>query len=279
LSTLAVLKDLASSLLIVSEEGSMSKRIFQLLLMAAMMTCTSWADGDPLVGTWKLNPSKCQLTDEMKVQAFGGNKYAFDFGGDKPVTVVTDGSDQPVSLGTTMSVTPEGPSTWKFVSKKDGRMISDAIWRLSADGKELTDAYTVYQPNGSTLRLNYVYRRTAGSSGFAGTWDSTSEKVNSVYEIQIRPYETDGLSFIDLSQQSTQNIKFDGRDYPNHGPRGDYVSSGRRLNDRTLELTNKIEGKVKSTHRIEVSPDGRTLTMTIRPVSRSEPNILVFDRE
>jgi hypothetical protein len=272
-------KDLASGLLIASEEASMSKRIFQFLLIAAMMIGTSWAASDPLVGTWKLNPSKCQLTDEMKVRALGGNKYAFDFGGDKPVNVVTDGTDQQVSLGTTMSVTPEGPGTWKFVSKKDGRMLSEAIWKLSADGNNLSDAYTIYQPNGSTLRLNYVYRRTAGSSGFAGTWDSTSEKVNSAYEIQIRPYETDGLSFINLSEQSTQNMKFDGRDYLNHGRNGDYVTSGRRLNDRTLELTNKIEGKVRSTHQVQVSADGRTLTMTIKPVNRSKPNILVFDRE
>lgn len=257
----------------------MSMRIFQLLLIAGMVTGTSQAASDPFVGTWKLNPSKCQLTDEMKVEALGGNKYAFDFGGGKPVTVVTDGTDQPANFGTTMSVTPEGPRTWKFVGKKDGRMRSDAIWKLSANGNSLSDAYTVYQPNGSTLRLNYVYRRTAGSSGFAGTWDSTSEKVNSVYEIQIKPYETDGLSFIDPAQRSTRNMKFDGRGYPNHGPNGNYVTSGRRLNNRTLDLTDKIDGTVRNTQRVQVSADGRTLTMTIKPVSRDKPNILVFDRE
>ena len=68
-------------------------------------------------------------------------------------------------------------------------MLIAATWKLSADSNTLTDHYTGYQANGSTFRLDYVYKRTAGTSGFAGTWESTSEKVNSAFEIAIRPYE------------------------------------------------------------------------------------------
>jgi len=36
----------------------MSKRTFQLLLAACLVTETLWAANDPFVGKWKLNPSK-----------------------------------------------------------------------------------------------------------------------------------------------------------------------------------------------------------------------------
>lgn len=51
------------------------------------------------------------------------------------------------------------------------------------------------------------------------------------------------------------------------------------MNERTLELTVKINDKVTDTRQIELSPDLKTLTMTVHPVGQSEPNILVFDRE
>jgi len=196
----------------------MSKQTFQLLLAACLVTGALWAADDPFVGKWKLNPSKSKLTDQMKVEAVGANKYAFDFGGGIPETVVADGTDQPGNFGTTLSVTVEGPQTWKVVRKKDGRTLISAVWKLSEDGTTLGDAFTGIQADGSTMSLDYVYKRTAGTSGFSGTWESTSEKVNSVYEVQIQPYEGDGLSFITLAKHETQNMKFDGKDYAKVGP-------------------------------------------------------------
>jgi hypothetical protein len=72
----------------------------------------------------------------------------------------------------------------------------------------------VTKPNGSSTNVKYVYKRMAGTSGFAGTWESTSETLNSVYMIKIQPYEGDGLSFINSSQGVTRNITFEGKDHP-----------------------------------------------------------------
>jgi hypothetical protein len=260
----------------------MFKRIFQLLLVACLATGVLWAANDPFVGDWKLNPSRSKLTDVMKVESLGGNKYAFDFVGDGSAeTIVADGTDQPGISGTTLSVTVQGPDTWKVVRKKDGRMLITANWKLSKDGNTLTDNFTGIEPKGSTYNLNYVYERTAGGSGFAGTWVSTSETVNSVFVLQVRPWEGDGISFIDPSEEQTTNVKFDGKDYPNLGPNvpPGAVSSIRRLNERTLEMTDKINGKIMDTQQIEISSDLKTLTMTVHTVGRSEPNILVFERQ
>jgi hypothetical protein len=44
-------------------------------------------------------------------------------------------------------------------------------------------------------------------------------------------------------------------------------------------LTDKIQGKVRDVQQIMLSPDGKTLSMSVQPVGRSKPNVLVFDRE
>ena len=109
-----------------------------LVLVGGLMVGVLWAASDPFVGEWKLNSTKSKLTDEMKVANVGGNKYAFDFGGGSAETIVIDGTDQPGIEGTTLSVSSQGPTSWKVVRKKDGRVLVTGIWELSKDGKTLT---------------------------------------------------------------------------------------------------------------------------------------------
>jgi len=259
----------------------MSKRTFQLLLVACLVTCTLWAADDPFVGKWKLNSSNSRFPDEMKIKAAGANTYTFDFGAGNPETIVADGTDQPGIFGTTLSVTVEGPDTWKVVRKKGGRTLLTGIWKLSQDGETLSDAYRESQPDGSTLSMDYVYKRTTVGSGFAATWESVSEKMNSVFELEIQRYAGDGLTFITPAEKATRNLRFDGKDYPNEGSgvSPGSVSSGRRVNERTLEITDKIKDQVTDIRQIELSPDLKTLTMTVHPAGQSKANIFVFDRE
>jgi hypothetical protein len=249
-----------------------------LLLAACAVACAAWAAQDPFVGQWKLNPAKSQLIDQMKVESLGGNKYALDFGGGAE-NIVADGTDQPGAFGTLLSVTVEGPDSWKVVRKKDGRIMIIGMWQLSQDGSTLTDNYTEFPPNGSQSTVKYLYKRTAAGPGFAGTWESIMP-MDSAFVLQILSYEGDGLSFI-RSAQDTRNLKFDGKDYPNAAPgvpEGS-TSSARRVDDRTLEITDKIKGKIMRTLRIELSPDHNMLTRTVRPVGQREPNVFVFERQ
>ena len=186
-----------------------SKRSFLLLLAACAVTGAACAAQDRFVGEWKLNPSKSKLVDHMKVESLGGNKYEFDLGGG-PERIVADGTDQAGAFGTMLSVTVQGLDTWKVVRKKDGRMLLTGNWKLSQDGNTLTDNYTEFDPKGSPSTTNYLFTRTAGGPGFAGTWESTMPMPSS-FVLQIRPYEGNGLSFV-RSPQDTRNLKLDGKD-------------------------------------------------------------------
>jgi hypothetical protein len=215
----------------------------------------------------------------MKVTSAGTNRYAFDFGGGRELIVV-NGADQPGLDGTTLAVTTEGPRVWKVVRKQNGHMQISAIWTLSPDGNSLRDDFTGYPPNGTSFTIHYIYTPIGAVSGFAATWDSTSEKPGPV-EIEVQPYQDHGLSFINQAQHTSKNMNFDGKDYPvkdANAPVG-AMSSSRRVNASTLEFTEKNNGKVADTQRIRLSPDGKTMTMTIQPASGRKPNILVFERE
>jgi hypothetical protein len=209
-------------------------------------------------------------------------------------TIVADGSDQPALAGTTLSVTVKGPNSWEIIRKLKGRTLLKAHWTLSEDGKTLNDAFTQYLPDGmtlfaqplpsgSSLFMPYVYERTAGNSGFLGTWDSDSAKVSTRIELQVLPYEDDGLSFKRSDEETVMKAKLDGNDHPDLDTKGgdkDTTSSARRLNEHTLEVTEKSKGRITSTRQIELSIDLKTLTMTERLAGESRPkSILVFDRE
>ena len=260
-----------------------SSRTFLTISLAAISisfgASALWAADNPFVGNWKLNPSRSKLTDVMKVESLGGNRYTFNFGSG-PETIVLDGTDQPGLYGGTLSVGIER-DTWKVIRKRDGRMLISAIWSLSEDGSSLTDHFTGFNANGSSYSLKYVYKRKGAGSGFAGEWISTTETVNSVVMLQVRPYEGGGLSFIEPAIDVTRSVKFDGKDYPNAGPNAtpDSTSSIHRVNEHALEMTYKIKGKTLYTQQIELSPDLKTLTVTRLIVGESEPNIRVFERQ
>ncbi len=269
-------------------------RPFQILLVACLVTSTASAAIDPFVGKWKVMPSRSMLNDEMKVEVAGANRYAITFGPGQTDTIVADGSDQPALSGTTLSITVKGPNSWEVTRKMKGRTLLTAHWTLSEDGKTLNDAFTQYLPdgmtlfsqplpNGSTLFLPYVYERTAGKSGFVGTWDSESATVAARIELQIQPYERDGLSFKRSDEEILKMIKLDGSDHPDLDPNGGdkgTAYSGRRANELSLEITEKFKGKTTGTRQFDLSRDLNTLTVTVRLVGQSKAqSILVFERE
>jgi len=258
-------------------------RCVRLIVLAVLMTGTLSAAENPFIGEWKLSQSKSKLTDQMKVGQVGTNRFDFDFAGDgNGETIVIDGTDQPGNAGTTLAVTAEGPNAWKVVRKKDGRKLLSAEWTLSNDEQTLTDHYTDIPSSGSPATVKYVYSRHGTGSGFAGTWITTNMAVNFDLTLQLRPYEGDGLSILDSTSKLTRNLRLDGKDYPNAGQHASILatSSLRRLDDHTLELTDKrSNGGVFDTQEMKLSPDRKTLTVTQRITGRVVPSVFVFERQ
>ena len=136
------------------------KRVLMLVavaLLAAVGASTVQAQGNALVGTWKLNVAKSKFDPgpgpkslTRKVEAQGdGVKYSFEgVGADgKPLTygfsIKFDGKDNPI-MGTmpsgadTISAKKVDANTFEATLKKGGQVIGTSKVTVSADGKTTT---------------------------------------------------------------------------------------------------------------------------------------------
>jgi hypothetical protein len=262
-------------------EELMVKRSMGVLLCLLLASVMLRAADSPFTGKWKLNPARSRMTDVKKVKAVGPNKYDFNLGGDTVETIVVDGTEQPGAYGSTLTVTADAPDTWRVERKSKGRTQIVGIWKLSADGKTLTDNFTSYRADGTTFHLDYIYQRTTGGPGFDGTWESTTEDMSSTFEIEIAPNGENGILLDYTTFGMKKSMQFDGKDYPIVGanaPAG-YTGSARQVKEHTIKITDKVKDKHIDMQQMELSPDGKTLTFTVSRPNRDKPQIQVFDRE
>ncbi|HKW64330.1 MAG TPA: hypothetical protein VJN89_17390 [Candidatus Acidoferrum sp.] len=250
------------------------------IALGCLLASALWASDDPFCGKWKLNKEKSKLVGEQtKIQDLGGNKYQWT-NGDVSDTFTYDGTDQPSRFGRTISMAPEGTNSWKMVIKKDGRVVSSMTHTIADDGKSQTIKGTETKPDGTTSDFTAVWKKVRGGSGWDGTWEETDVKFTSADEYDIEPYEGDGLSFNTPAYQDVLSMKFDGKDYEEKGPdvAPGSMSSGKRVNAHTLEVTDKVKGQVMDHTKYEVSPDGKTLTITVRETGQPKALTIVYDK-
>jgi hypothetical protein len=136
------------------------------------------------------------------------------------------------------------------------------------------------RPDGSPFTETIEAKRVGSGSGICGTWESTMMQMQPTNFV-IKPYGTDGLSLITPAYEEHLDMKFDGKEYPDHGPRvtPGSTSSGKRTDEHTIEMTDKIKGKVMGTTEMKVSQDGKTLTATVHNSGVDKPFVYVYERQ
>jgi hypothetical protein len=75
---------------------------------------------------------------------------------------------------------------------------------------------------------------------------------------------------------------FDGKDYPVTGDSTSDMRSYKRVNDHTLALTDKKDGKVTFMGRIMVSADGKSRTVTLTQtdsMGKKMKSVAVYDKQ
>lgn len=256
------------------------RRFYFSLALAGLLAGTLRASDDPFCGKWKLNIEKSKFVGEqVTIQDLGGNKYNWTHG-NVSHTLTYDGTDQQDDFGRTVSMAPEGTNSWRMVIKMGGKVISSMTHTISEDGKTQTIKGTDTKPDGTTSDFNVVWKKVSGGPGWGGTWESTDVKFTSPDEWDIEAYEGNGLSFNTVAYQDVLSMKFDGKEYEEKGPNvaPGSVSSGKRVNARTLEITDKVKDKVMDHATYEVSPDGKTLTLTIHETGQPKAQTVVYDK-
>jgi len=75
--------------------------------------------------------------------------------------------------------------------------------------------------------------------------------------------------------------KFDGKEYPVTGADPGTTRSYKQINERTLDLTNQVSGKVTMHGKIEVAKDGKTRTVDLEvtmPDGKKAKSKAVYDK-
>src|SRR5689334_3179207 len=122
-----------------------------LLLSICIIDSVAMAADPPYVGKWKVNLAKSDFgqttltleslsNGEWQSTAFGVS-YKFRM----------DGKDYPDNMGGTASWKAVDPQTWELVAKANGRVTETDTFKLSADGKTLTDAARQMKANGGSI--------------------------------------------------------------------------------------------------------------------------------
>jgi plastocyanin len=240
----------------------MKSHLVRLSLIAALACATTAALAEnPFVGTWKADYSKSHLTGQtvsftkepggtVRI-ASANDAYSF-----KP-----DGSDTKDSFGDTVQWKQMDDHTWKeFV--KEGSMVVTDTWTLAADGKTLEVAASGTRPDGKDIDSSDTYTRLGVGKGFFGKWKSTKVDDKTPVSREFEANGDDGVIWKLPELKASVALKFDGKAVAPTGPTvpEGLTIAGTKLGPRSIELTEKLKGKVVYKGHLTVSPDGKTMT-------------------
>jgi hypothetical protein len=109
----------------------------------------------------------------------------------------------------------------------------------------------------------------------------TTKNITVVYEAagDSTKVTVDGVDGTGNPIHSEWTGKFDGKFYAVTGDPASDMRSYRKINNRTLALTGKKDGKVTLTGRIVVSANGRTRTVTTTATGSKASNKAVYDKQ
>ncbi len=250
-------------------------------ILPICLCASAFAADDPFIGKWKLNLPQSKLTGQtIEIQEVPGGSFKFKEDEHSDV-IFADGMDHPTHFGDTMSIAQTAADTWAITYKRGDRVLMNTIWKVSPDGRALTYTATGTRPNGQRFNNQMTMKRTSGSAGLAGTWETTGVALSSPDEIVIDSFGGGGHMITFPGRSQSIRMKFDGKEYPEEGPTvaAGSTSSGRRLDARTIETTERIKGRIIESAKATVSEDGRTQTVIVTEPDDKTPVVLVYDRE
>jgi GH15 family glucan-1,4-alpha-glucosidase len=237
-----------------------------LCLASVTAVSTMLCAQSPFDGTWRENLDQTKFSPKPIV--FSVNNGMYDCSSCAPqIHVKADGQDQSVSgqAFDTVSVREVDSKSIEVKTKKDGKPEYEQTRSVSADGKTLTVKTTSHPQNSDqSVTGEATATRTAkgpsGANETSGSW--RLDKINESENGRTTTYKTNGDE-LDMSNPVGEsfNAKFDGKDYPVKGTYSYDSVSLKRINDHTIEETDKRGGKAISVSKMTVSADGKKMTI------------------
>ena len=248
-------------------------------LVAALSCATVAFAQNPFAGTWKVDYSKSHVTGDtitFSPEANGKVKFTSD---NISYSFKTDGSAGTDPFGETERWTKENDNSWKQVSQVGSQTVTD-IFKVSDDGKTLTNTESGTKPNGDPINSSTSYTRVAPGKGIFGKWRSTKVSNDTPNTAQIDANGDNGIIWHIPQMKAEVNLDFNGKETT---PTGPTVPKGLTLaatktGPRSFKLIEKMNGKLLFTGRYTVSADGKTMTEYGHAPGAAAPTKVVFQK-
>lgn len=235
-----------------------------LLSMLALPAGAAFAVNSPWDGTWKLDQAQSHFTGgTMTITKSGNGLLHYADGSTVEYDFAPDGKERKSWANRTAIWTSPGKNTWDAVVKIEGKAHSQGHLVLSADGKTLTQSWTVNQPDGSTIHEDDVFTRVSGKSGLVGTWRTSKvEGGGGPSEFVIDVPAPGRVHYQVPDMKMNVEGPMDGSDLPLSGPTAapGMTISFKALTPTKTRYTMKINGKIDNTGEETLAADGRSFT-------------------
>ncbi len=256
-----------------------------LLISAALCLMVTGAQlsaaENPFVGTWKLNPEKSKFTgNTVAYEKLPSGEWKSTAAG-MSYTFRMDGKERPGLFDRQVSWKQENDRTWESTIKAGQTTLMTQRYEVSPDNKTLKVTSQGTTPSGEKFNDVTSYMRESGSTGLAGKWKSEKVQISVPTVLEIKPHGSNGISMVLPSYKATVDLPFDGTDTKATGPTipPGMSFSAKKLDDRTFEFTEKSQGKPIFKMTFKVSPDGKAITESGKPVGVDEPFTAVYERQ
>ncbi|MGH9516428.1 MAG: hypothetical protein ACRD3P_12220 [Terriglobales bacterium] len=219
-------------------------------------------------GTWRVNMDSAQIKGNDKYSLMGG-MYRCETCAPK-IAVKADGKEHKVTgspYEDMIKVSEPNDHSVEITTIKDGKPVGRNKKTVSEDGRTLTTEWNFVSESGKEGKGKFTSERVgdapAGANKISGEWhankvEDASDSV-STFTYQVTG---DSLSMSDPTGDS-YTARLDSKDYPYKGDPGTTSVSVKKIDDNTIEETDKRKGKVISVARMMVDMDGKTMKIHV----------------
>jgi hypothetical protein len=238
-------------------ERALKKCVWAVLLIALAPTAT-FAQSS-FDGTWKLDVDSLPFPKATLAWLLQDGIYECK-SCRPPIRVKADGQDQAVTGQPydTISVSVLDDRTVREIEKTSGHIVSDEKFTVSLDRKTATDEFA-----GWKVIMRRDDEAPPGSHALSGAWrpfklESTSDQA------LLITYKVEGdILYMNRPSGQSYAARLDGPEAPYNGAPGVTSVSVRRIDARTIEETDKLDGKALSVLRITVTSDGKSMIIAV----------------
>ena len=234
----------------------------------------------PFDGTWHADLAQTRFSPKPVSFYISGGWYHCTNSCNPPYDVAADGQDHPVSghAYDSMSVTIVDPHTISIVAKKGGTVMWEQTRTVSADGKTLTVKSTDHpKDGGAPSTFEVVARRSgvapSGVHATSGNWVITKQSGSG--DALLTTYKMDGDQLtMTAGSGETYTAKLDGSDYPVKNAYGWDAVSLKKINDHTIEETDKRGDTVTDVSTLTVSGNKLTVVDNNKLANRTSTYVM-----